>query len=224
MSKPQAFCPLQATLRQRKGWNLTICLLKQQQMQNSMQDNTNALVLSISTSDQNLIPWVNDINNSQWVGNLANDLSAIAQSKGYDYFHTAEFIQSFVGGAIPYQVTPYPELQAQTVFDNGDCKDKSILLASILKNMDYKVALLMFCQSGTTTGHMAVGIVFNDKQIPLDRSASYYLVNNTKYYFAETTEPNWHIGQISDAENGETRLRLSFKLTYIKVNKLGFDP
>jgi hypothetical protein len=174
--------------------------IEQYQMQNSMQDNINALVLSNSTSaNLNLTPWVNDTNNSQWVGNLANDLSAIAQSKGYDYFHTAEFVQSFVGGAIPYKLTQYPELPAQTVFDNGDCKDKSILLASILKNMGYKVALLGFYpQPGTTTGHMAVGIVLNDNQIPTDRSASYYLLGGTKYYFAETTEPYWHIGQISD--------------------------
>ncbi|ACV61093.1 copper amine oxidase domain protein [Desulfofarcimen acetoxidans DSM 771] len=165
----------------------------------SMEKNIKDLILSTSLeSNNNLTPWVNEPKNYKWAGYHANSLSAIAQSNSYDYFHTAEFVQSFVG-AIPYNITDKPQLPAQTIVDNGDCKDKSILLASMLKNMGYQVALLIFYPTSEEAGgHMAVGIVFNDDQIPTDRELTYYLYDGIKYYFAETTTPNWLIGQISD--------------------------
>jgi len=162
-----------------------------------MSDTTKNLVLA--NTNGNYASWVNEANNSKWVGYVADDLATSAISSGYDYFHEAEFILSFIGSAIPYNITKYPELPAQTLIDSGDCKDKSILYAAILKSLGYKVALLDFPPpAGQNTGHMAVGIVFNDNQIPSDRKISYYLHNGIKYYFAETTSANWLIGQISD--------------------------
>ena len=103
------------------------------------------LVLSDSLqAGGDLVPWVNDIHNSQLTGAIANQLASYARRNGFDGFHTAEFIQSFVCGAIPYNVTYAPELPAQTLMDNGDCKDKSILLAALLKSLSYKVVLLDF--------------------------------------------------------------------------------
>lgn len=148
----------------------------------------------------NLVPWVNDDDNSQWTGYLADRLASSARQQGYDYWHTAEFIQSFVGGAIPYQLTDLPELPAQTIMDNGDCKDKSILLAAILKKLSYKVTLLEFTPDPGEMGHMAVGIAFDDSQIPRDRNLSFYHHKGLKYYFAETTAPNWALGKASIKE------------------------
>jgi hypothetical protein len=175
--------------------------LGQEQILN-YESNISDLILSDSVNENsNLIPWTNETINSQWVGYLAQDLDASARSAGYDYFHEADYILSFIGSAIPYTVTAYPELPAQTLVDSGDCKDKSILYASILKSLGYKVALLAFSPpAGQFTGHMAVGIVFNDNQIPLYDKASYYSYDGVKYYFAETTASNWHVGQISDQE------------------------
>jgi hypothetical protein len=116
-------------------------------------------------------------------------------------------VQSFVECAIPYKVSKKPQLPAQTLVDDGDCKDKSILLASILKNMNYKVALLYFDSlPGQQYGHVAVGIVLNDNDIPhgLDYTPSYYEHNGEKYYFMETTEPNWSLGEISDEKLEQT--------------------
>ena len=149
----------------------------------------------------NLAPWVNEPDNSQWAGYLAERLAKCASSNGFDYFHTAEFIQSFVGGAIPYQLTDVPELPGQTIIDNGDCKDKSILLAAILKSLSYKVVLLEFNPGpGEAAGHMAVGVALDDSQIPQGETLSYFLYSGLKYYFAETTAPGWTLGAASEKE------------------------
>jgi hypothetical protein len=156
------------------------------------------LVLSDSLQEGgDLVPWVNDIHNSQLTGDIANQLASYARRKGFGYFRTAEFIQSFVCGAIPYKVTDAPELPAQTLIDNGDCKDKSILLAALLKSLSYKVTLLEFPPRDGEPGHMAVGVAFSNSQAPGNRSLSYYRYKGYRYYFAETTAPNWPLGAAS---------------------------
>lgn len=165
-------------------------------------DEIKNLVLADSVQEGgNLAPWVNEQGNSQWSGYLADRLARCAGSNGFDYFHTAEFIQSFVGGAIPYQLTDVPELPGQTMIDNGDCKDKSVLLAAILKNLSYKVVLLEFAPGpGETAGHMAVGVALDDSQTPQGETLSYFRYNGLKYYFAETTAPGWTLGASSEEE------------------------
>lgn len=169
-----------------------------------MPDEIKTLVLSCSEfANGNYTPWVSEESNYTYSGNLAKYLLQQAQTDRYDSFHIAEFVQSFVESAIPYKITAIPQLPAQTLVDGGDCKDKSILLASILKNMGYKVALLMFPPlQGQQAGHMAVGIAFTDSDIPhdLNYNLTYYEYDGTKYYFAETTSPGWLIGQISDEQ------------------------
>ena len=156
------------------------------------------LVLSDSLQEGgDLVPWVNDIHNSLLTSDIANQLASYARRKRFGYFRTAEFIQSFVCGAIPYQITDAPEVPAQTLIDNGDCKDKSILLASLLKSLSYKVTLLEFPPQGGEPGHMAVGVAFRNNQIPGDRNLSYYRYKGYNYYFAETTAPNWPLGTAS---------------------------
>jgi hypothetical protein len=60
--------------------------------------------------------------------------------------------------------------------------------------LGYGVVLLQFPDVVGDTGHMAVGVALNDSQLPQGRSLYYYLYNGTKYYYAETTEPNWTVG------------------------------
>ncbi len=161
------------------------------------------LILSLTTNG-NYAAWSEEEANHQYVGFLADILAKQSVKDGYDYLQTAEFVQSFVGGAIPYIFTDKPLLPAQTLVDNGDCKDKSILMAAILRNMGYKVALLFFPPPpGQSLGHMAVGIAFNNDQLPRGRKLSFYTYEGIKYYFAETTQPNYKIGEISDSTLGE---------------------
>ncbi|SFH43663.1 hypothetical protein SAMN05660649_05192 [Desulfotomaculum arcticum] len=165
----------------------------------SVPNSLKEIILSTTLiSNSNHTPFINEQNNSLYVKRLADSLSEQANFNNYDYFHTAEFAQSFVGGAIPYMKSDLPKLPVQTLVDNGDCTDKSILLATILKNMGYNVALLFFPNEDNQDGHLAVGIEFSDPQIPTNRDLIYYLHDGVKYYFTETTEPGWKIGEDSD--------------------------
>jgi len=150
----------------------------------------------------NLAAWTKEATNTYYVKKLALDLRAAAKSSGYDYFHEAEFILSFVGTAIPYKVTVNPQLPAQTLFEKGDCKGKSILYASILEVLGYKVALLAFSPIAGTTGHGAVGVAFTDQQMTQKglRTTTSYPKNGKNYYFAETTTHGWLLGERSLTE------------------------
>ena len=151
--------------------------------------------------------WATEPANTKYVGQLASDLDTSAKASGYDYFHEAEFIQSFIGSAIPYEITFVPQLPTQTLFDSGDCASKSILYASILEALGYKVALFAFSPITGTTGHEAVGVAFTDKQMtqtavfPASTPLSYYPQNGENYYFAETTAPGWLLGERSITES-----------------------
>jgi hypothetical protein len=146
-----------------------------------------------ATNNGDLTSWVYDAPNAPWVGDLATALGATAKTAGYDYFHEAEFVQNFVTNAIPYESTAFPELPAQTLIDGGSRRDKSILLASLLNSLGYKVALLYFPGASGEQGHLAVGVIFSDSQVP-DQSLSYYAYNGNNYYFAETKGPNLQLG------------------------------
>jgi hypothetical protein len=164
------------------------------------------LILSSSTKyNSNTTPWVTEVENYRYAGYLADSLEKTAQANNFDYFHTAEFAQSFVGGAIPYLLTEGPALPGQTIIDSGDCEDKSILLGAILENMGYDTTLILFPPATSNgEGHMGVGIRFSDYQLPDNQeNVVYYTYQGNKYYFAETTTPNWHIGQISDDRLGD---------------------
>ncbi|NTW06051.1 MAG: copper amine oxidase N-terminal domain-containing protein, partial [Peptococcaceae bacterium] len=173
----------------------------QASLMESMDSVVKELILSSSTKyNSNTTPWVTEAENYRYAGYLADALGKTAQANSFDYFHTAEFVQSFVGGAIPYLLTDGPALPGQTIIDSGDCEDKSILLGAILENMGYDTALILFPPATSTgEGHMGVGICFSDSQLPDNlNNAVYYTYQGDKYYFAETTTPNWQLGQISD--------------------------
>jgi hypothetical protein len=148
------------------------------------------------------LAWTQEPNDVYYVKKLALSLNTAAKKAGYDYFHEAEFILSFIGTAIPYKTTAVPQLPAQTLWDRGDCKAKAILYASLLEGLGYKVAFFAFPPiTGVTAGHEAVGIAFTDKQMTQTAKFSgtsvgtYYSKNGKKYYFAETTSHGWLLGE-----------------------------
>jgi hypothetical protein len=72
----------------------------------------------------------------------------------------------------------YPNYPLETIFTGdggGDCEDKAIYTAHILKNLGYTVALLRF------PDHMAVGVNLSEEDI----SAYEFFIDG--YYFLETT-------------------------------------
>ncbi|MGI9862877.1 stalk domain-containing protein [Moorella naiadis] len=141
---------------------------------------------------------VRDKTSSEYIGYVADRLNQAAISQGYDTFHRAEFIAAFVQ-SIPYKIVPSnTEYPPQVIANGGDCINKSVLLAAILKKLSYPVVILGFW------GHAAVGVGFSSDQIPPDRAGSglcYYPYQGVNYYFVETTATGCKIGESTVSDN-----------------------
>ena len=82
----------------------------------------------------------------------------------------------------------YVRYPIETLVDGcGDCEDKVSLLAALLYEMDADFVLLLLPE------HMAVGVHCDG--VMADR---YMLFRGKKYYYLETTMPEWRIGQIPE--------------------------
>lgn len=160
------------------------------QMLLSMPEYERKMVYACSAGGEaNYVYWVDEPKNSAFIEKAAGALLEIARKENFNRFQTAEFVLSFVQ-SIPYVLTEYPVLPVQTLVDKkGDCDVKSILLAAILKKMGYDVALLYFSPAvtGKGTGHMAVGVAFDESELPANRSLSCDEYAGKTYCFAETT-------------------------------------
>jgi hypothetical protein len=153
------------------------------------------------TSYGDYVAYTLEPSNTAYIKQLALNLNLAAKASGYDYdyFHMAEFILNFVQTAIPYRITSsYQQLPAQTLFDGGQCVDKSILYASLLKALGYKVALFGFpyASGSTYTGHETVGVAFATTQMTqtVGYQISYYSQNGRNYYFAEPSCAGYWLG------------------------------
>ncbi|MGB4027487.1 MAG: hypothetical protein WBK47_03985, partial [Acetomicrobium sp.] len=145
-----------------------------------------------AASNYNYIPWIKEESNYQFVGYIAEWLNMQAEKENFDSVQKVEFVQCFVGGAIPYQVTPGLQFPAHTLAETGKCSDKAILAAAILSNMGYKTALFNF----EAQNHMTLGVALDNT--PCYAPAIGYEYNGIKYYFLEVTSPGWQLGQPSN--------------------------
>lgn len=100
------------------------------------------------------------------------------------------FVQSF-----PYQeqMGTYQRYAIETLIDGrGDCSDTSVLFAGILKVWDYDCIFLKF------PDHLAVGLWCTG-----DIYQSYYNHRRRKFYYCETTNTGWGIGEIPKDYEGK---------------------
>ena len=101
-----------------------------------------------------------------------------------DVMNVLTFVQS-----IKYEAdtgSDYTRYPLETLVDEkGDCKDKAILGAAMLHEMGYDVVLLEYAD------HMALGVKGAG-----DMQGKYYESGGSRYYYVETTSPNWNIGDI----------------------------
>ena len=121
---------------------------------------------------------------------LAYTLKSLAEENGYtSAYDIAGFITAFVQN-IEYRddmatkgVAEYPKYPIETLFEQGgDCEDKAALLAKLLKLLGYGSVLLV------SKDHMAVGLQTSGRG-----NLSY---NGAEYYYIETTEPGWRVGEV----------------------------
>lgn len=122
---------------------------------------------------------------------LLKKLKESGERKGYSDAENVMNVVAFVQ-ALPYFkdnastiYDEYPRYPVETLVDNGgDCEDTAILTAAFLKEMGYGVVLLNPPQ------HMAVGVKCSNC------AGTYYEYNGYRYYYLETTENNFQIGEI----------------------------
>lgn len=125
----------------------------------------------------------------EYLNAIIQKIIFIALSKSYTESEKINLVIAFVQ-SLPYtsdNVTTsydeYPRYPLETLVDNGgDCEDAAILTAALLESLNYDSVLLGF------PGHIAVGVA-------IDTSGSYYLYDNQKYFYLETTGEGWQIGE-----------------------------
>lgn len=132
-----------------------------------------------------------------FIASLAEGFGRAAGQEGFSPRQTVNFIAAFVqsleyiadpGPEIPYE---YPKYPLETLVEQrGDCEDTSILLASILEAMGFDVVLI------APPEHMAVGI--SERSLPGAFFGTYYKYSGRKYYYLETTDPGWFVGELPD--------------------------
>lgn len=122
-------------------------------------------------------------NSHQYLLSLAAQLDADAAAHGFSKPELAEYLVAFVQQGIPYVKDPYnkgndyPKYPIETIIDRGgDCEDKSALLVALLNTFGFDAVLIVL------PGHMAAGLWS-------DRKGAYYLHNNKRYCYIETTAP-----------------------------------
>lgn len=129
---------------------------------------------------------------------LVDKINNASQQAGYSKFQTIEFAITFVQ-SLPYTAdsvtTPYdeyPRYPVETLVDNGgDCEDTSILMASLLNSMGYGVVLII------PPGHAAVGLLGGE-----GISGTYWEYDGGKYFYIETTDIGWEIGELPEEYKG----------------------
>jgi len=147
---------------------------------------------------QNYSVYVTHPSDDEIIELIASKLQKFAEENSYTSYKTVEFVSTFVQ-SLPYTVdnvtTPYdeyPRYPIETLVDyGGDCEDTSILLASILYAMKYKIVLIQFPH------HMGVGVLGGE-----GTTGSYYNYNGEKYYYIETTGMEWGIGILPEQYHG----------------------
>jgi hypothetical protein len=140
-------------------------------------DDYNA-VISNEIQREYIMPMVNEINRSaKNPGDDARIAISLVQHIKYDandlneiQVNTSKTGQLYIG-RYPYTIL-YQEW-------GGICGEKSFLLALLLKELGYNVALIEFDFGNNQSGHMAVGI----------KAPSQYTYENTGYALIESTAP-----------------------------------
>jgi hypothetical protein len=131
------------------------------------------------------------------IGSLVRQLNETAAAMNLDGRDKVELILRFVQSldytpdltTTPY-FDEYPRYPVETLFDQeGDCEDTSILLAAILSEMGYDVALILF----EKLDHMGLGIYFPE-EAGIEMYGNSWIVDDGRRYWYLDTSGNRTIG------------------------------
>ncbi|MGN1097875.1 MAG: transglutaminase domain-containing protein [Clostridia bacterium] len=154
----------------------------------------------------NYAAYASDSGNLPYIKALSNGFTNISAEYSMTESERLNMVISFVQ-SFEYAedrsakgVDEYVNFPIETLFEKkGDCEDTAILLACILREMGYDAVLLRF------PGHIAVGL-----KCGFSLKGTYYMYNNSRYYYIETTGPDWEIGTVPDGVSGGTAQIIDF--------------
>ncbi len=138
--------------------------------------------------------YINDPINSEYLDMLVENLEEIGDKRGYTDGERVREVISFCQ-SFEYETdqdsterAEWPKYPIELLYDRvGDCEDTALLLVGILSRMGYGCALIKF------DDHIAVGLK-GDQSI----DGTYFENDGIKYYYIETTNRGWRIGEIPD--------------------------
>lgn len=144
-------------------------------------------------SNLNLVKYATDSYNRKVAAEIAGGIKQQGASLGFTNYEIMMMATSFVQ-ELPYVTDKeslgeleYVRYPIETLIDGaGDCEDKSILLAAVLRELGCEVVLLEF------PNHAAVGVEANRD----DAYGSYASYGGKKYFYLESTVPGWELGEI----------------------------
>jgi hypothetical protein len=149
---------------------------------------------SLRSRNRDFSHFVNDPYDDELISMITAQMAELAKSKGYSRDEIPYIVMAFVQ-SLPYVsdsasagFDEYPRFPFETLYHGGgDCEDSSILLAALLYDMGYGVALVEF------PGHMGVGVKGAHAL-----EGSYFNHSGARYYYLETTNSGWEVGMIPD--------------------------
>jgi predicted transglutaminase-like cysteine proteinase len=161
--------------------------------------------------------FVNDPYDDELLSQISAQMGTLARQAGYGNeaipYIAMAFVQSlpYISDSASSGYDDYPRFPFETLYHGGgDCEDSSILLAALLSEMGYGVALIEL------PGHMAVGI-----QGGPGIYGEYYEYAGVNYYYLETTDSGWKLGEIPSEYKGSKALVRSIYKGYPEL-RVGF--
>jgi hypothetical protein len=136
----------------------------------------------------------------EYISTIISEFDDIASAEGFDVVQIVELVITFVQ-SLPYtsdDVTTgfdeYVRYPLETLMDGGgDCEDTSILTSALLDGMGYDTVLFNLPE------HVGVGV-------DVDHYGTYWLYEDVKHYYVETTGTGWEIGELPEAYQGHSAI------------------
>lgn len=145
--------------------------------------------------------YVSDPYGDEYISNIAEEFERLGKKHELSRREIVNLAVSFV------QSMKYTEDDVTSPFDQytyfpvecltergGDCEDSVVLLAAILREFGYG-CILLYMPDVEPEAHMALGVK-GDSSV----TGTYYTLNNTRYYYVETTGKTRGVGDMPDMD------------------------
>ncbi|WP_232342817.1 copper amine oxidase [Halosimplex litoreum] len=171
------------------------------------------------TRTRNYGAYVSDSYDDSYIQSIVSEFETYGNENGLSdreiINHMMGFVQhlEYSTDEVSTGYNEYPKYPTETLLDKGgDCEDTCILLASMLEQFGYGAVLLAFYDAQ----HMALGIAGED-----DIQGSSVTHNGQRYYYVETTDTGWTVGEAPEQVQGHSPEVISIRSHPVLVFSYG---